>query len=97
MKYKKLGAKRLVLAYMNIGEAESYRYYFKSGWREGNPPFLGAPISDDPDRHHIRYWHSEWQKLMSGNTRSYAYGIVAQGFDGIVIDGVDAYATFEGQ
>lgn len=95
MKYKKLGAKRLVLAYMNIGEAESFRYYFKSGWREGNPPFLGEPIAGNPDKHHIKFWHREWQKMISGNTKSYAYGIVAQGYDGIVIDGVDAYQAFK--
>ena len=95
MKFKNLGAKRLVLAYINIGHAESFRYYFKSGWQEGNPPFLGAPVADDPDKYYVQYWHPEWQKLMMGTIKSYAYGIVTQGFDGVVIDGVDAYVFFE--
>ena len=43
LKFKKLGARRLVLAYLNIGAAESHRSYWKSHWREGSPPWISAP------------------------------------------------------
>lgn len=32
------GSRRLVLAYLSIGEAEEYRYYWKSDWIETAPP-----------------------------------------------------------
>ena len=95
LKYKKLGARRLVLAYMNIGEAESDRYYWKPNWREGSPNFIGAPTAGNPDKYTVQYWAPAWREIMTGNTNSYLYGIIAQGFDGVVLDGVEAYRAQE--
>jgi uncharacterized protein (TIGR01370 family) len=96
MKFKKLGAKRLALAYMNVGRADTSRYYWKPGWREGRPSFLGSPVLGEPDKHYVQYWNPAWKKIITGDTKSYAYGIIAQGYDGVVIDGVDSYLFFEG-
>lgn len=96
LKYKKIGAKRLVLAYMDVGSAASYHYYWKANWREGSPFWISAPMRDDPDRYNVEYWNADWQGIMSGNPNSYLYGIIAQGFDGVVIEGLDAYKFFEG-
>jgi endo-alpha-1,4-polygalactosaminidase (GH114 family) len=97
LKYKKLGARRLVLAYMNIGEAESYRYYWKPGWREGAPAFITAPTNGNPDKYTVQYWDPAWRDVILGNTNSYLYGIIKQGFDGVVLDGVEAFRVFEGE
>ncbi|WP_428771061.1 endo alpha-1,4 polygalactosaminidase [Treponema sp. HNW] len=35
LQYKKSRARRKVIAYMSIGEAESYRYYWKDEWNKG--------------------------------------------------------------
>ncbi|MBT3990793.1 MAG: hypothetical protein HON14_08610 [Rhodospirillaceae bacterium] len=96
MKFKKLGARRLVFAYMNIGAAESFRYYWKDNWREGSPNFLSGPTPGNPDKYNVQYWQPGWRKIITGNTKSYLYGIVAQGFDGVVLDGLDSYKFFEG-
>ncbi|MDP6108531.1 MAG: hypothetical protein QGF71_00460, partial [Rhodospirillales bacterium] len=96
MKFKKLGARRLVLAQMNIGEADSFRYYWKPNWQEGFPSFLASPKAGSPDTHYVKYWDPAWQKLIAGDVKSYLYGIFAQGFDGIVISGLGAYRFFEG-
>jgi endo-alpha-1,4-polygalactosaminidase (GH114 family) len=96
LKYKKLGARRMVLAYLNIGEAESDRYYWKTGWREGSPYFIGPPTPGNPDKYSVQYWQPGWREIMTGNTNSYLYGIIAQGFDGVVLDGVEAYRDQEG-
>ncbi|NQV98850.1 MAG: endo alpha-1,4 polygalactosaminidase [Rhodospirillales bacterium] len=96
LKYKKLGAKRLVFAYMNVGTAASYHYYWRANWREGSPYWINSPLRDDPDRYHVEYWNADWQGVMSGNPNSYLYGIIAQGFDGVVLDGLDVYKFFEG-
>ncbi len=96
LKYKKIGARRMVFAYMNVGSAASYHYYWKANWREGSPFWISAPMRDDPDRYHVEYWRPDWQGVMSGDSNSYLYGIIAQGFDGVVIEGLDAYKFFEG-
>ena len=95
-KFKKVGAKRLVLAEMDIGHADSSRYYWKSGWDQGNPAYIGLPTPSNPDRHYVQYWDKAWQDLITGKPNSYVYGIFKQGFDGVVITGVEAYQAFEG-
>ena len=35
------GKPRLVLAYLSVGEAEDYRAYWKKGWKEKPPAWLG--------------------------------------------------------
>jgi len=96
LKYKKVGAKRLVLAQMDIGSAASYRYYWKDNWGEGSPPWISAPHRDDPDRYYVEYWRPGWKQIMTDNPNSYLYGIVRQGFDGVLLDGLEAYKFFEG-
>ena len=96
LKFKKLGAKRLVLAYVNVGEAESYRYYWKPDWREGSPRFISAPTLGNPDKYNVRYWDPAWQDLVTNTPNSYIYGAFTQGFDGIVLDGVDSFHFHEG-
>jgi len=96
LKYKKIGAKRLVLAYLDIGSAASYRYYWQPGWREGSPLWISAPYRGDPDRYHVQFWQPEWQRIISGDSQSFLYGIINQGFDGVVLDGLEAYKFYEG-
>ncbi|MFQ5765346.1 MAG: hypothetical protein ACE5GT_10470 [Rhodospirillales bacterium] len=97
LKYKKLGARRLVFATVNIGTAASYHYYWKPDWREGSPPWIAAPLRDDPDRYYVQYWRPEWQRVISGDTQSYVYGLIAQGFDGVILEGLEeAFRFFEG-
>jgi len=95
LKYKKVGAKRLVIAQMNIGLAASYKYYWKDRWGEGSPSFINVPLRDDPDQYYVKYWLPRWQNLIAGDTNSYLYGIIRQGFDGVLIDGLETYKFFE--
>ena len=96
LKYKKLGAKRLVFAYVDIGFAASDRYYWKPGWGEGFPAFIKEPLPSDPDRYFVDFRAPEWQKLIADDAQSYIYGCIAQGFDGVILDGIDVYKYFEG-
>lgn len=96
LKYKKLGARRLVFARMDIGTAASYRYYWQSDWREGNPPWIANPYPGDPDRFFVEYWDPAWKDLMFGSPQSYLYGLVAQGYDGVILEGMRSYLVFEG-
>ncbi len=96
LKFKKIGARRLVFATINIGSAASYRYYWKDNWREGSPTWIKAPVRDNPDRNHVEFWRPEWQRIISGDTKSYVYGLIALGFDGVILDGIEeSYRFFE--
>ena len=54
------GGPKIVLAYMSIGEAESYRFYWQDGWRPGNPPWLGVENPDWPGNYKVHYWDPAW-------------------------------------
>lgn len=96
LKFKKLGAKRLVFARLDMTSAATYSWFWKPEWREGSPAFIAAPQADNPDRHWIEYWRPDWQAIVYGDANSYLYGIIAQGFDGVILAGLDAYRFFEG-
>lgn len=96
LKYKKLGSKRLVLAHADIGSAAAYDYFWQDGWREGSPSWVSSPHKDNPDRYNVQYWRGEWQNLLYGNTNSYIYGLIAQGFDGVILTGLESYKFFLG-
>jgi len=97
LKFKKIGGRRLVFATVDIGIAASYRYYWKAKWREGSPAWIKAPVRDDPDRYYVEFWQPEWQRIISGDTKSYVYGLIALGFDGVILEGIEeSYRFFEG-
>jgi len=94
LKTKNNGGQRLVLAYLNIGEAEDYRYYWRSNWRPGDPEWLEEPATDWPGRFYVHYWASEWRALMFGNKDAYLDKILAAGFDGVYLDGIESYRYY---
>lgn len=40
------GKPKIVLCYIDVGEAESYRGYWRDGWRVGDPEWI---VAEDPD------------------------------------------------
>jgi len=92
-------AGRKVVAYLSIGEAEDYRSYWQKGWDrnrdgrpdEGAPDFLCAVNPDWEGNYRVKYWKAQWQEILL----RYVDEIVAQGFDGVYLDIVDAFETFE--
>jgi cysteinyl-tRNA synthetase, unknown class len=92
------GAKR-VLAYMSIGEAETYRWYWQKKWDanldgvpdKGAPSWLGRSNPDWLDNYKVRFWEPGWQKLIFGTPQSYLDKIIADGYDGVYLDIIDAY------
>lgn len=90
------GARRLVLAYLSVGEAESYRPYWQTAWRTEPPPWLGPENSRWPGSFAVRYWHPAWQDLLLGPEGALD-GLIAAGFDGVFLDRVDAYGDWPGE
>lgn len=97
IKIKANGGTRLLLAYMSIGEAESYRYYWQDGWKTGDPEWLDRTNPKWENNYKVRYWDPEWQNIIFGNDASYLKQILDAGFDGVYLDIIDAYEYFEDQ
>ncbi|KPJ72043.1 hypothetical protein AMJ52_07650 [candidate division TA06 bacterium DG_78] len=97
LKIKANAGLRLVLAYMNIGEAEDYRYYWQTGWENNPPSWLGDENQDWPGDYAVHYWEKNWQDIIFGNDSSYMRKILDAEFDGVYLDKIDAYEYFEDQ
>ena len=93
LKVKPDGSRRIVLAYLSVGEAERYRYYWKPEWdaAETRPDWLGDENVNWPGDYYVRFGDPEWQRLIFGTPSSYLDRIAAAGFDGVFLDRVDAY------
>ena len=91
------GGKRLILAYVDIGEAEDYRTYWQPDWvpprngRKGTPDYILAP---DPDgwtgNYVVAYWDQRWKQLWTGSG-GLIERLAEDGFDGVYLDWVEAY------
>ncbi len=77
---------RLVVAYLSIGEAEDYRYYW-----DPKAPYLRAVNPEWEGNYPVEFWQPEWQAVML----DYLDHIVAAGFDGVYLDLVDVYEQFQ--
>lgn len=91
LKTKANGAQRLVIAYMNIGSAENYRYYWQDDWKLHNPNWIKKKYEGYDDEFWVEFWNEDWQKIIFGNNDSYTKKIIDAGFDGAYLDNVEAY------
>jgi cysteinyl-tRNA synthetase len=89
------GGSRLVIAYMSIGEAEDYRYYWNTAWALTPPSWLEGENPDWPGNYKVKYWDPAWQAIFYGNNSSYLRKILDAGFDGVYLDIIDAFEYFE--
>lgn len=92
---KASGGSRIVLAYMSIGEAENYRYYWRVDWLTNPPQWLGEENPDWPGNYRVEYWDTGWQSVIFGNDSSYTKKIIDAGFDGVYLDIIDAFEYYE--
>jgi len=95
LKTKKDGGSRLVIAYMSIGEAEDYRYYWNTSWKEGDPIWLDKENPNWKGNYVVRYWEQDWKDIIFGNNDSYLKKIINAGFDGVYLDIIDGFENFE--
>lgn len=91
LKRKPDGGRRVVLAYVNIGEAEDYRYYWKRHWARSPPHWMGRQNCRWKGDHRVRHWSTEWQSIIFGRRSSYLGRLIAAGFDGAWLDRVDIH------
>lgn len=95
LQYHRNGTRRLVIAYLSIGEAEDYRYYWLSEYDHDPPDWM---LQENPNwigNYPVKYWHPQWQEIIATGENSYLKRIIDAGFDGVYLDIVDGYLTFE--
>ena len=96
---------RVVLAYLSIGEAETYRPYWNPDWTAGGEGDCGAALSDaapawlDPvnlewcGNYPVQFWEPAWQSIVF----EYLDTIQQAGFDGVYLDKVDTFYYWLGE
>ena len=76
-----------VYAYLNAGYAEDWRWYWREEWYADPPWWIGPPVEEWPGEYRVKYWSSEWKSILL----SYIDSIASQGFQGVLLDNIDAY------
>jgi cysteinyl-tRNA synthetase, unknown class len=104
------GKPRIVLSYLSIGEAESYRSYWRPDWFQTPPAWVGAENAAWRKNYAVNFWDARWQRLLFNpnptgwdrarewlglETKPYLDRIIDAGFDGVYLDRVDAYEAVQ--
>ncbi len=80
------------IAYISIGEAERYRFYWNNSWDEELPDFVDKENPEWKENYAVKYWDSRWKKIIF----SYIDRIIEEGFSGVYLDKIDEYEYWEG-
>jgi cysteinyl-tRNA synthetase, unknown class len=94
LKRKPGGGRRQVIGYLSIGEAETWRGYWKNCCAGGkNPGWLTSKTQGWKGNYAVRYWDPGWKAIVSQRLR----GLIDAGFDGVYLDRADTWETMRGQ
>ncbi len=81
--------RKIVLAYVDVGQAEEHRTYWQDAWAPGSPDWI---VGTDPDgwvgNYPVAYWRDEWRAIMQAAVEQ----VANEGYDGIYMDWVEAYS-----
>lgn len=95
LKIKNNGGQRLVISYMSIGEAESYRYYWNQLSTNEKKMLINEENKKWKENYLVSYWEELWKEIIIKNDDSYINRILNAGFDGVYLDVIDAYEFYQ--
>ena len=52
------------IAYLSIGEAEDYRFYWNSKWKNSPPDWLGDENPDWEGNYKVKFWKQDWKSIV---------------------------------
>lgn len=90
----------IILAYIDVGEAENWRWYWDDAWESDPPSSWPAWIAGtDPNNwegnYPVAYWYEDWENIViygyGEPARSHVEETLKAGFDGIYMDWVEAF------
>ncbi len=93
LQYKKNGTRRLLIAEMNLTEANASEYYWHPDWKIGSPDWLVRASFVNDNAVITAYWSHDWQKIIS----AYFQSIVNSEYDGVFFTGLENHEYFEKQ
>lgn len=79
--------RKLLLAYLSVGEAEDYRFYWPGRGKARRAGWLGPLNNQWAGNYLARFWEPAWHSIM----KEYLHQILEAGFDGVYLDRIDAY------
>jgi len=89
----RLRRSKLCLAYLNVGQAEVYRTYWRAHWRAPTAARAGEPaylVTVDPEgwegNYPVAYWDLRWKGVLWGAPDAPLDQALADGFDGVFLD-----------
>ena len=86
------GKPRLVLAYLNVGQADPAQSYWQPDWEAGNPWWLIESKQQYANNNvPVAYWNDDYRHIWLADD-GYLQAALEAGFDGIYVDGIEAYA-----
>ncbi len=91
------GGRRLVLAWIPVGQAARHRFYWQPEYQEGDPPWIGPAVAGWDGLYLVRYWDPDWLGILFGSPDSWIDQVVAAGFDGVVLDPAGTWTIFADQ
>jgi cysteinyl-tRNA synthetase, unknown class len=89
---------KLIVSYMSIGQAAQFQYYWQHEWsrEDGTWPEWGADFDGFwAGDVWVNYWHPGWQEIILTGEDAYIDRIIDAGFDGVLLDRVDAATYYE--
>jgi len=89
---------RIILAYLDACQAESFRTYWQKSWKaptktaKGVPDFILTPDPDGwSDDYTVAYWDPRWQAIFATDKDAQVHQVMNAGFDGVYLDWIDAW------
>ena len=89
---------RIILAYLDAGQAETFRTYWDKSWKPGGRNGRGSPdfiLAADPDGwsgdYTVAYWDPRWQAVFATDPDSQVHQAMNAGFDGVYLDWIDGW------
>lgn len=75
------------IAYISIGEAEDYRFYWQDEWNKNPPSWLGKENTEWVGNYKVKYWEERWKTIV----KEYLDKVINQGFLGVYLDIIDGF------
>ncbi len=91
------GGRRMVLAWIPVGQAARHRFYWRPEYKEDNPPWVGPPVPGWEGLYQVRFWDPDWLAILCGSPGSWVDQVVDLGFDGVVLDPSGTWVVFADQ
>jgi len=76
---------KTILAYLNVGAAENWRYY----WKKLDKGIILSPLQGWQGEYYVKYWYDSWISIV----KEYLGKIVNAGFDGVMFDWANIYMS----